>query len=177
MRSIKNFGISMLMVLSVVTLFASCGAAGGAKKPKGIILVEGDRATLTNDGKYTTIEFPEELTADDLAIYDTDFMGYLLNSNGLISTDGHEYDGFQIYYYLHNTHEWLHKGQWDDPTIVKVSSLKKVRISNNYMRLRDFNDQMPLLSGSKEKKNDQGYQDEVKFGQTFYYFIELVVRD
>ena len=45
------------------------------------------------------------------------------------------------------------------------------------MRLRDFNDQMPLLSGSKEKKNDQGYQDEVKFGQTFYYFIELVVRD
>jgi len=176
MRSIKNFGFSMLLVLSAVALFVSCGS-GAPKKPKGIILVEGDKATLTNDGNYTTIEFPASLTSEDMAIYDTDLMGYLLASNGPISTDGSNWDGFSIYYYMHNSSEWLHKGTYEDPSQMSVSKIKKIIISNRYQRLKEFNTKMPLLNNSKEKKNDQGYQDEINFGNNYYYFIEVILRD
>ncbi|MCQ2126863.1 MAG: hypothetical protein MJZ06_05475 [Bacteroidaceae bacterium] len=176
MKSIKSMGFSMLLILCAVAVFASCGS-GAPKKPKGIILVEGDNATLTNDGDYTTIEFPDELTAEDAERYDTDLMGYLLASNGPISTDGTNWDGFGIYYYQHNSHQWLHQGQYEDPAQVRVSKIKKIIIANRYQRLKDFNTKMPLLDGSKEKKNDDGYQNEIRFGNNYYYFIEVVVRD
>lgn len=166
----------MLLILCAVTLFSSCGA-GAPKQSKELVLVEGDRAALTNDGEYTTIEFPDELTEEDRAIYDTDLMGYLSNSNAPISTDGHEWDGKAIYYYMHNSREWLHKGIYENPAEIKVSQVKKIVIANRYTYLRNFNAKMTLLNNSKEKKNDSGYQEEIQFGHNYYYYIEVVLRD
>ena len=45
------------------------------------------------------------------------------------------------------------------------------------MRLKEFNEKMPLLNNSKEKKNDQGYQDEIMFGNNYYLFIDITMRD
>jgi hypothetical protein len=36
---------------------------------------------------------------------------------------------------------------------------------------------MPLLANSKEKKADQGFQDEIEFGSSYYIFIEIVLND
>ena len=57
-----------------------------------------------------------------------------------------------------------------------VKDIKSIKISKNYMRLKDFNKLMPLLDNSKEKKNDQGYQDEIRFGNNYYYFIDVLMR-
>jgi hypothetical protein len=51
-----------------------------------------------------------------------------------------------------------------------------IKISKYPLRLREFNTLMPLLDGSKEKKSDQGYQDEILFGSNRYTFIEILVR-
>lgn len=161
-------------------MLVACGSSSTGKKPKGVILQEGDRATLTIDPEYngyTTIEFPAELTAEDMALYETDLVGYLLKSNVKISTSGTENDGFPIYYYMHNSREWLHKGQYDSPQEMTVSKIKSVKMSKAYMRLKDFNKLMPLLDNDKEKKNDQSYQDEIRFGNQYYYFFEVVLRD
>lgn len=169
--------LSLSLVMSAMVLLAACGSSGAAKKPKGIILQEGDRATLTTEGGYTLIEFPEELNGDDMVLYDTDFLGYMLKSNGPISTDANEYDSYRIYYYLHNSKEWLHQGIYENPYEMQVSKIKSIKISQNRQRLREFNESMPLLNGSKEKKNDQGYQDEIMFGNSYYIMIDITMRD
>lgn len=176
MKAIKSFGYSMMLILSAVTLFSSCGA-GAPKQSKELVLAEGDNATLTNDGEYTTITFPETLTDADRAIYDTDLMGYLAKINAPISTDGHQWDGFSIYYYMHNTTQWLHKGIYEDPAIIKVTDIAKLVIANDYTYLRNFNTKMVLKNKDKETKNDNSYQEEIQFGHNYYYYIEVVLRD
>lgn len=168
--------IAMSLMMGAVTL-TSCGSTGSATKQKGIVLQEGDNATLTNENGYTTIVMPTEKTSDDLALYDTDVLGYLLKSNAPISTDGGTWDNDRIYYYLHNSKEWLHLGNYEHPYEVEMTKVKSIRISNNRLRLREFVDQMPLLANSKEKKSDNGFQDEVSFGSSYYYFIEIVLND
>lgn len=176
MKTIKNFGYSMMLILCAVTLFSSCGA-GAPKKSKELVLPEGDNAVMTNDGKYTTIVFPAQLTAEDRAMYDTDLMGYLERINAPISTDGHEWDGFSIYYYMHNGNQWLHKGSYSDPAIIKVTDIAKLVIANDYAYLRQFNTLMTLKNKDKEAKSDNGYQQEIQFGNNYYYYIEVELRD
>ena len=62
-NSRKLMSISLLLVIGL--LMAACGSSGAVKekKPKGLILPEGDNATLVVDGSYTTITFPAELSA------------------------------------------------------------------------------------------------------------------
>ena len=174
-KSILSAGIllaaSMLMVQGLIS------GADAAKKPKGLIVPEGDNAVLVNEGGYTTVTFPDALSAEEMELYSTDFVGYILRLNGKMSSDGGEYKGTSTYYYVHNSKEWLHKGQYETPGMIQVSRIKSFRISNSILRLRDFNKQMPLLDGDKEKKNDQGYQDELMFGENRYTFIEIILRD
>ena len=67
MRKIASlFGMALMM--GSMFIIAGCGSSGGAKKQKGIVLQEGDRATLTNANGYTTIEFPAELSGDDVTL-------------------------------------------------------------------------------------------------------------
>jgi hypothetical protein len=176
MRKIASlFGMALMMCSMFVV--AGCGSSSGTKKQKGIVLQEGDRATVTNANGYTTIEFPAELSGDDVALYDTDLLGYLLKSNAPISTSGSEYDTYRIYYYMHNSKEWLHLGNYANPYEIQVSRIKKIRIAQKRQRLRDFVDEMPLMANSKEKKNDQGFQDEISFGNNYYIFIEIELKD
>lgn len=167
----------MSLVMGAMVVFSSCGASGAGKKPKGIVLQEGDRAVVTDDKDFTTIEFPAELTSEDLAFYDTDLLGYLLKSNAPISSNGGDYDAYRIYYYLHNSKEWLHQGQYENPYEMTVSKIKSVKIADYRMRLREFNEMMPYLNNSKEKKSDSNYQNEVMFGDNFYIFIDITMRD
>ena len=169
--------LSLSLLMSAMVVFSACGSSGAAKKPKGIVLQEGDRAVLTNANGYTTIEFPAELRSEDMALYDTDLLGYLLKSNAPISTSGSEYDTYRIYYYLHNSKEWLHQGIYENPYEMTVSKIKSVKIANYRMRLREFNEQMPYLNNSKEKKSDNSYQNEVMFGENYYLFIDITMRD
>ncbi len=177
MKKMKNFAILGMTML--VALFTSCGTSSTASKQVGLTIPEGDRATVTysEDGKYMTITFPEDLTNADDAIYASDLVGYLLKCSKDISTDGRDFDGKGIYYYMHNSREWLHKGQYDDPTKMDMKKLKSITMSTKYLRLRDFADLMPLMTGDKEKKNDSGFQDEISFGNTYYYYMEVVVKD
>jgi len=176
MKRIKFFiGLSLLM--GAVVVLASCGAAGSAKKAKGIVLQEGDRATVTDEEGYTTIVFPAELTEEDVALYNTDLLGYLYKANAPISSDGNEYDIYRIYYYLHNSKEWLHKGSYDRPYELTVSKIASVRIADDRMRLREFYEQMPLLHNSQEKKSDTSYQNEISQGDNYYIFIDITLRD
>ena len=165
----KQIRFSLMVLVSLfmgATVLTSCGASGAAGKQKGIVLQEGDRATLLN-----------EITSDDMAIYDTDFRGYLLKSNAPIDNSGNQYDSYGIYYYLHNSKEWLHQGIYENPYEMQISRIKSIKIANDRMRLREFNEQMPLLNNSKEQKSDQGYQDEIMFGNSYYIFIDITMRD
>ena len=170
--------ISLSLVLGALTL-TSCGSSSGAAsgKQKGIVLQEGDKATLTNENGYTTIVLPEEMSSDDMALYDTDVLGYLLKSNAQITTDGGTWDNDRIYYYLHNSKEWLHLGNYSNPYEIEMTKVKSIRIANGRKRLREFVDEMPYLRDSKEKKSDQSFQDEISFGSTYYKFIEIVLKD
>ena len=169
--------IGLSLVLGAITL-TSCGSTGAASgKQKGIVLQEGDKATLTNENGYTTIVLPEEKSSEDLALYDTDVLGYLLKSNAEISTDGGTWDNDRIYYYMHNSKEWLHLGNYEHPYEIEMTKVKSIRIANSRKRLREFVDEMPLLANSKEKKSDQGFQDEISFGNSYYIFIEIVLKD
>ena len=168
--------LSLALVMGAMTL-TSCGSTGSATKQKGIVLQEGDRATLTNEGGYTTIALPQERTSEDMALYDTDVLGYLLKSNAQITTDGGTWGNDRIYYYLHNSKEWLHLGVYANPYEMEMTKVKAIRVANSRKRLRDFVDQMPLLANSKEKKADQGFQDEIEFGSSYYIFIEIVLND
>lgn len=168
-------GLSLLM--GAVVVLASCGAAGSAKKAKGIVLQEGDRATVTDEDGFTTITFPAELSNEDLAIYDTDLLGYLYKANAPITSDGSEYDIYRIYYYLHNSKEWLHKGTYDRPYEMTVSKIASIRIADDRMRLKEFYEQMPLLHNSQEKKSDNSYQNEIRSGESYYIFIDITMRD
>lgn len=176
----KNFRTIILCTLALVCAFASTDSAMAAKKPKkpkGIILVEGDKATLTVGDKYTTIEFPAKLEEEDFEFYKDYLVDYLMNANAPIRNDGKEYANYNVFYYMHNSREWLHKGQYNDPAQITVSRIQKINISKRAMRLKDFYKEMPLISNSQEKKTDQAWQDEIMFGQEFYTFIEIVIRD
>ena len=175
MRFVSVF--SLALIVGAMAMFSSCGSSGTAKKPKGIVLQEGDRAVVTNADGFTTITFPETLTGDDMALYDTDFLGYMLKSNGPISTSGTEYDTYRIYYYLHNSKEWLHQGIYENAYEQPVSKIKSIKIANYRMRLKEFNEKMPLLNNSKEKKSDNNYQNEILFGENYYLFIDITMRD
>ncbi len=177
MKKMRFASIMSLALVAGAMMFTSCGSTGSATKQKGIVLQEGDNATLTNENGYTTITMPVEKTAEDLALYDTDVLGYLLKSNAPISTDGDTWDNDRIYYYMHNSKEWLHLGNYEHPYEIEMTKVKSIRISNNRLRLREFVDQMPYLANSKEKKSDNSFQDEVSFGSSYYYFIEIVVND
>ena len=176
MKKMRIASIMGLALIGAMTL-VSCGSTGSATKQKGIVLQEGDKATLTNENGYTTIVLPEEKTTEDLALYDTDVLGYLLKSNAPITTDGGTWDNDRIYYYMHNSKEWLHLGNYEHPYEIEMTKVKSIRISNNRLRLREFVDQMPYLRDSKEKKSDNSFQDEISFGSSYYYFIEIVVND
>lgn len=177
MRRIKGF-LSFGVMLMAGLLMAACGSSGETKekKQKGMVLPEGDNATLVVDGNYTTITFPEELSAADEERYNTDFVGYIMSLNGKINVDGREMNNYPIYYYLHNQGQWLFKGEYDNPATLTVKDIKMIKISKYPLRLREFNTLMPLLNNSKEKKSDQGYQDEILFGSNRYTFIEILMR-
>lgn len=170
--------IGLSLVLGAMTL-TSCGSTNSASssKQKGIVLQEGDKATLTVDGDYTIIELPKEKTVEDLAFYDTDVLGYLLKSNANITTDGQNWGNDRIYYYLHNSREWLYKGNYEHPYEMEMTKVKSIRIGNRRQRLRDFVDLMPLKANSKEMKSDQGFQDEISFGSSYYIFVEITLLD
>lgn len=176
MKTLKTVLASLALVMGAMVMFTACGSSNAPKKPKGIILQEGDPAVLTNENGYTTIEFPANPTSDDMKFYDNDFIGYMLDSNAPMTTSGDRWESYSTYYYMHNAKEWLHQGIYESPNDIKVSQIKKITIANNRMRLREFNTLMPLLDGSKEKKNDQGYQNEVTFGETYYIFIDIELR-
>jgi hypothetical protein len=177
MKKIRFYSV-LFMSLMAGIIMTSCGSSNTTKKEKqNIVLQEGDKATLTIDENYTTIVFPESVSADELALYETDFLGYILKSNGPITTDGGTWDSHRIYYYLHNSKEWLHLGNYANPYEIQVSRIKKIRIAQKRQRLRDFVDEMPLMANSKEKKNDQGFQDEISFGNNYYIFIEIELKD
>jgi len=168
--------IGLSLVMGAMTL-TSCGSSNTASKQKGIILQEGDKATLTVEGDYSIIEIPQEKSVEDLAFYDTDVLGYLLKSNVNITTDGRSIGNDNIYYYLHNSKEWLYKGNYEHPYEIEMTKVKSIRIGNRRQRLRDFVDLMPLMANSKEKKSDQGFQDEVSFGSSYYIFVEITLLD
>ena len=169
--------IGMSLIMGAVFVMASCGASGGAKKPKGIVLQEGDRAVVSDDKDFTTIEFPAELTSEDMELYSTDLLGYLLKSNAPMSNSGTSYGSYNIYYYLHNSKEWLYKGSFEHPYEMIVSKIKSVKIADYKMRLREFYEQMPYMNDSKEKKSDSNYQNEIRFGENYYLFFEIDLRD
>ena len=175
MKKIKF--VSLIALIMGAVVMSACGASGAGKKPKGIILQEGDRAVVTDAGGYTTIEFPAELNSDDRALYDTDFLGYMIKSNAPLSTDGREYDSYSIYYYLHNSKEWLHQGIYENPYNMEVTRIKSIKIANYRMRLKEFYEQMPLLHNSQEKKSDNSYQNEIRSGESYYIFIDITMRD
>ena len=85
-----------------------------------------------------------------------DVLGYLLKSNAQITTDGGTWGNDRIYYYLHNSKEWLHMGVYANPYEMEMTKVKSIRIGNRRQRLRDFVDLMPLKANSKEMKSDQG---------------------
>lgn len=174
-RTYTMIALSVLMGMSLV----SCGSTSSAtkKEKKSIVLQEGDNATLTVDEDYTTITLPVEQTASDMALYETDVMGYLSASNAPISTDGRTWDTFPIYYYLHNSSDWLFQGVYANPEEIQMTRVKQIRIANRRKYLRDFVDQMPFLANSKQKKVDDSFQNEVRFGSQYYYFVEIVLKD
>ena len=178
MKKIRFYSMMLLSLVMGVSL-VSCGSSNTAtkKEKKTIVLQEGDKATLTVDEDYTTIELPLTQTAEDLAFYETDIMGYLSKSNAPITTDGGTWDSYRIYYYMHNSKEWLHQGVYATPQEIQMSRVKSIRIANNRMRLREFVDEMPLKRDSKEMKSDQGFQDEISFGNTYYIFIDITLKD
>ena len=168
----------MFLSLMMGATLVSCGSTGATKKEKQtIILQEGDKATLTVEEDYTTITLPESQTTDDMAFYETDVMGYLSKSNAPISTDGRQWESYGIYYYLHNSNDWLHQGNYSHPEEIQMSKVKSIRIANRRKRLREFVDQMPYLANSKEMRNDQNFQDEVSFGSNYYIFIDITLKD
>jgi hypothetical protein len=181
MKQTKFYSMAVLALMAGVISLTSCGSSNSAAKPKvdknAIVLQENDKATLTVDDNYTTIVFPESLTTDDLALYNDDFMGYILKSNGPITTDGNSWGSYRIYYYLHNSKEWLFKGIYENPQEIQVSKIKKIRIAKSRKHLRDFVNEMPLLANSKEKKNDQGFQQEISSGSSYYIFIDIELKD
>ena len=122
--------ILSVSVLLIANLLLVCNV-NAAKKPKGIIIPEGDNAVVNTEGAYTTITFPETLTPEDTERYNTDFLGYMLSIHSKISSTGGDYDGNSIYYYVHNSKEWLHKGQYEDPTTLTVSKIKSIRFSKS----------------------------------------------
>lgn len=177
MNKIKNL-LSFSKLLIVLMVMSSASIVGAKeKKPKGLILPEGDRAELVVGSDFSTITFPETLTAEEMELYNTDFVGYIQRINGKISSTGSDYKGSPIYFYLHNSKEWLYKGEFDSPAIMQVTKIKSIKISNSLMRLREFNKLMPLLDGSREKKNDTDYQNEVMSGENRYTFIDITLRD
>lgn len=180
MKRNRIFAGAVLVLCAMFTM-SSCGSSSGAAAPKkekkGIVLPEGDNATVTKAGGFTTVEFPATLSADDMQRYSTDLTGYLINAGAPISSDGGQYDGFNIYYYMHNSKEWLHKGQYASPQEMQVSRIKSIKIADGWKRLREFNTLMPLLDKSQEKKNDGGYQNEIQFGENRYIFFEIVIRE
>lgn len=178
MKQIKSIlSVGMLLTAGLLIVQGLMSDASAAKKPKGLIIPEGDNAVLTEEGSYTKITFPETLTPEDMELYSTNFAAYILSIGGKMSTDGNEYKGTNVYYYVHNSKEWLHKGQYELPGMLTVSKIKYVRISKGILRLRDFNKEMPLREADRENKNDSGYQDELMFGENRYTFIEIVLRD
>ena len=60
---------------------------------------------------------------------------------------------------------------------MQVSKIKSIKVANYRMRLKEFNEKMPLLNNSKEKKNDQSYQNEILFGENYYIMIDITLRD
>ena len=60
---------------------------------------------------------------------------------------------------------------------MQMSKVKQIRIANRRKYLRDFVDQMPLMANSKQKKVDDSFQNEVRFGSQYYYFVEIVLKD
>ena len=176
MKKIRFSALMIVSALMAAAMFVSCGSSA-PKKPRGIILQEGDPATVTQADGFTTIEFPATLTQEQRDFYDTDILGYLLKSNGPISTDGRQYDSYNIYYYLHNSREWLDQGIYENPYEMEVFRVKSIKIADYRMRLREFNEKMPLMNNSKVKKSDQGYQDEILFGNNYYLFIDITMRD
>lgn len=177
MKQIRFYSVLFLSFLMGVS-FTSCGSTGTAtKEKKTIVLQEGDNATLTVADDYTTIVLPQEQTSQDMALYETDVMGYLSKSNAPISTDGDRWESYAIYYYMHDSKDWLHQGIYSTPQEIQMSRVKSIRIANSRKRLREFVDQMPFLANSKEKKSDQGFQDEVQFGNTYYIFIDITLKD
>ena len=91
----------------------------------------------------------------------------------MVRTGGND----RIYYYLHNSREWLYKGNYEHPYEMEMTKVKSIRIGNRRQRLRDFVDLMPLKANSKEMKSDQGFQDEISFGSSYYIFVEITLLD
>ena len=178
MKKFRFYSMMLLSVLMGISL-VSCGSTGSAtkKEKKAIVLQEGDKATLEVGEDYTTITLPIEQTAEDMALYETDVMGYLSASNAPISTDGRTWDTFPIYYYLHNSNDWLFQGIYSNPEEIQMTKVKQIRIANRRKYLRDFADQMPMLTNSKQKKVDDSFQNEVRFGTQYYYFVEIILKD
>ncbi|MBR5159880.1 MAG: hypothetical protein IKW84_09920 [Bacteroidaceae bacterium] len=177
MKQIRFYSM-MFLSLMMGAVLVSCGSTGATKKEKQtIILQEGDKATLEVDEDFTTITLPEAQTAEDMDFYQTDVMGYLSKSNAPISTDGKQWESYSIYYYLHNSSDWLHQGNFSHPEEIQMSRVKSIRIANRRKRLREFVDLMPYLRDSKEKRSDQSFQDEVSFGSNYYIFIDITLKD
>ncbi|MBO4499721.1 MAG: hypothetical protein J5732_05655 [Bacteroidaceae bacterium] len=164
-------------VLTICLALLVSANVSGAKKPKGIIIPEGDNAVLSTEGSFTTITLPETLSAEEMELYNTDLVGYLIRLNAKISSDGSDYNGGKIYYYMHNSKEWLHKGQYELPAQMNVQKIKSIKIAKSMLRLREFNKQMPLLDGHRDKKNDTAYQNELLEGENRYIFIDITLRD
>ena len=66
---------------------------------------------------------------------------------------------------------YLHKGQYDSPATINVQRIKSIKIAKPLMRLREFNKEMPLLDKSRDKQNDQNYQNELDAAR-IYAIIE-----
>lgn len=176
-----NLSLSLILAVGLMTMSVSTYAAKEkAPKKKGIVLAEGDRAVYTQGSGSTlsSIVFPETLTDEEInGLYATDIPGYMTAIGHKMSPSGTDVNGISIYYYVHNSKEWLFKGDWANPETTPIKAIKEIRWGNFSQYLREFVQHMPLKTENKETKSNQSFQDELQFGSNKYYFFEIVIRD
>lgn len=181
---LEKIKLSLSLVLAFGLLTAGVTSVYAAKekapKKKGveIIIPEGDRAVFTAGETLSTITFPDQLTDEEkIGAYATDIPGYMRSIGHNISQNGTDVNGISIQYYVHNSKEWLFKGDWANPEQIRIEAIKELKFSNRSDYLRNIVQYMPLKTANKETKANQSFQDEINFGSNKYYLFEIVIRD
>lgn len=179
-----QLSLSLVLAIGLLTTVgvSSVSAAKKEKAPKKkgveIVIPEGDRAVFAQGDVLSTITFPAELTDQEkIETYAVDIPAYMTSIGHNMSQNGTDVNGVSIHYYVHNSKEWLYKGDWTNPEQIRIEAIKEIKFSNRSEYLRDIVKFMPLKTANKETKANQSFQDEINFGSNRYYFFEIVIRD